>query len=112
MRLIVREFVTSGGSSPYRDWLASLDVPIRARIQARILRFEGGNLGDHRSLGEDLSEARLDFGPGYRVYFTRRGATLILLLAGGDKGSQSRDIRQARRHLTDYMEATDHGKAK
>ena len=112
MRFLVREFVASDGSSPYRRWLGGLDVPIRARIQARVLRFEGGNLGDHKSLGVGLSEARLDFGPGYRIYFSLRDATFILLLAGGDKGSQSRDIRRARQHLTDYLEATDHGKAK
>ena len=112
MRILVREFIATDGRSPYRRWLDAIDVPIRARIQARVLRFEGGNLGDHKSLGEGLSEARLDFGPGYRIYFTMRGTALILLLAGGDKGSQSRDIRRARQHLTDYLEATDHGKSK
>lgn len=112
MRLVVREFIDSSGRNPYRHWLDGLDVTVRARIQARVLRFEGGNLGDHKPLGNGLSEARLDFGPGYRIYFARRETTLILLLTGGDKGSQTRDIRQARRHWAEYLEATDHGKAK
>jgi len=76
-----------------------------------VLRFEAGDLGDHKALGGGLWEARLDFGPGFRIYFTRRGAAIVLLLGGGDKRSQTKDIRQAARRLADYVEATRHGKA-
>jgi putative addiction module killer protein len=111
MRLIVREYLTADGRSPWRAWLDELDVSTRARVQARVLRFESGNLGDHKALGDGLWEARLFFGPGYRIYFSRHEGALVLLLAGGDKGSQSRDIRRARQHLADYLEAQRHGKA-
>jgi putative addiction module killer protein len=109
-RLTIREYVAADGRSPYRTWIDGLDLTTRARIQARVLRFEAGNLGDHKSLGDGLWEARVMFGPGYRVYFSRHAGTLILLLAGGDKSGQSRDIGKARRHLADYLKAVRHGK--
>ena len=75
-----------------------------------MLRFESGNLGDHRAVGDGVWEARCDFGPGYRVYFATVGDTLVLLLLGGDKASQRADIRRAREHWSDYLEATHRGK--
>ena len=95
MAFIVREYVEDSGRIPFRDWLAELDKATRARVQARILRFETGNLGDHKDVGAGVLEARLDFGPGYRVYFGRKGRELVLLLLGGDKGSQKTDIKRA-----------------
>lgn len=83
---------------------------MRARIQARILRFELGNLGDCMSVGAGVLEARLAHGPGYRVYFGLHGRSVVLLLLGGTKGSQAADIRQARGLWSDYLEATTHGK--
>ena len=81
----------------FDDWLAGLrDVEARARIRVRIRRMSLGNPGDVKALGDGIGEMRFSFGPGYRVYFTRCGATLVLLLAGGDKSSQSRDIELAR----------------
>ncbi len=81
----------------FRDWLHRLrDERVKARVAARIRRMEGGNLGDTRSLGGGLTEMRIDYGPGYRVYFARRGASIVLLLCGGDKHSQQRDIAKAR----------------
>lgn len=80
----------------YRDWESSLkDLVVRARIQARIERLALGNPGQHRVLTGGVSELKLDFGSGYRVYYTQRGNTLIVLLAGGDKSSQSADIKTA-----------------
>ena len=111
MKFHVQEYLTADGTSPYRDWLESLDRPIRARVQARVFRFELGNLGDHKSVGDGIWEARLTFGPGYRIYFARHEETVVLLLVGGDKGSQTKDIREARRHWLDFLEATKHGKA-
>ena len=81
----------------YARWFASLrDIRARARIDARIRRFALGNPGDTKPLGGGVSELRIDYGPGYRVYFARRGATLVLLLTGGDKSRQQADIARAR----------------
>ena len=95
MSFVVREYVEDSGRIPFRDWLGGLDITTRARVQARILRFEMGNLGDHKEVGAGVWEARFDFGPGYRLYFGRRGRELVLLLTGGDKKSQSKDIKRA-----------------
>ena len=88
----ILEYLTSGGKGPFREWLDRLDLSVKARIQARILRFEIGNLGDYKGIGEGVYESRLDFGPGYRIYFGIEGGRLIVLLCGGSKGSQKRDI--------------------
>ncbi len=78
-------------------WLAGLrDVAGRAVIARRVQRIAFGNLGDVRSVGNGVSEVRVDYGPGYRVYFTRRGEVVIVLLCGGDKASQARDIDRAK----------------
>ena len=80
----------------FAAWFRKLrDRRARARIQVRIDRLSLGNPGDSKPVGEGVSELRIDYGPGYRVYFVRRGDTVIVLLAGGDKGTQARDIRTA-----------------
>jgi putative addiction module killer protein len=80
----------------YRDWINGLRDPgSRARIQVRIDRLAYGNPGHFRALGRGLYELKIDFGPGYRIYYTMRRDVLIILLAGGDKSTQSRDIRTA-----------------
>jgi len=80
----------------FTDWIGSLrDDRARMRIEVRIRRLQLGNAGDSKSLSEGVSELRIDYGPGYRVYFTWRGKTLVVLLAGGDKRTQARDIQTA-----------------
>jgi putative addiction module killer protein len=80
----------------FSRWLTDLaDDRARARILERIVRVSGGLLGDVKPLGQGVSELRIDYGPGYRVYFVRRGAALIILLCGGDKRTQRRDIEAA-----------------
>ncbi len=80
----------------YRDWINGLrDRVARARIQVRVDRLVHGNPGSHRALREGVSELKIDVGPGYRVYFTERDGELIILLAGGDKSTQRRDIERA-----------------
>lgn len=80
----------------YRDWINALkDRTVRARIQVRVDRLVHGNPGQHRNLTDGVSELKIDFGPGYRVYYTERAGELIVLLAGGDKSSQQRDIEVA-----------------
>ena len=110
MALTIREFVTADGRNPFRDWLDTLDLRVRARIQARVLRFEMGNLGDHKSAGGGVWEARLRFGSGYRIYFGRDGFSIIVLLAGGSKSSQSQDISRAKSFWREYLEIRQHGK--
>lgn len=80
----------------FDDWFASLrDIRARVRIQARIDRAVLGNFGDCAPVGEGVSEMRIHYGPGYRVYFAQRGLEVVILLAGGDKSSQSKDIARA-----------------
>ena len=82
----------------FARWLDALgDLRARARVQARIERLAAGNPGDVEPVGEGVSELRIDYGPGYRVYFKKRGRELIILLAGGDKSTQARDIKAALR---------------
>jgi len=83
----------------FQDWLDGLsDVRAQVRIVARLRLAELGNLGDWKSVGGNVSEMRVDVGPGYRLYFTRRGKLVVVMLAGGDKSSQKRDIRRAQRN--------------
>ena len=110
MTLTVREYVTKDGRCPFRIWLDRLDLPVKARIQARVLRFETGNLGDHKSVGGGVWEARLMWGPGYRIYFGKDGNSIIVLLTGGEKSSQARDISSAKIYWRDYLVAKQHGK--
>jgi putative addiction module killer protein len=89
----------------FARWLDSLrDLRARARIQARIERLIAGNPGDAKPVGEGVSELRIDYGPGYRVYFKRRGRDLVILLAGGDKSKQARDIKNALRMARNLQE--------
>ena len=85
-------------SGTFKEWLAGLkDAQARARIIARIRRVELGNLGDTKTVGKGVSEMRVDYGPGYRLYFSMRDQVLILLLCGGDKRTQGNDIKRAQR---------------
>jgi len=111
MNLTIREYLTPDGRNPFREWLMGLDRVTQARIQARVLRFELGNLGDHKSVGKGAWEARVAFGPGYRIYFAKDTSSSVLLLLGGDKGSQTTDIGRAQRLWAQYREATHDGEA-
>ena len=96
------------GREPLTEWLKSLrDQRTRKRIQNRIARIESGNLGDYKSVGDGVFELRLQFGPGYRVYFGEVDNTIILLLCGGDKSSQDRDIERAKVYWQEYKESQE-----
>jgi putative addiction module killer protein len=85
-------------TAAFRQWVEKLrDGRAKAMIASRIARFEAGNPGDVESVGGGVSEMRIHYGPGYRLYFTRRGMTIVILLCGGDKGSQKADIAKAQK---------------
>jgi putative addiction module killer protein len=85
-------------TATFAKWIDDLrDIRARARVLARIQRLAGGHAGDVKPVGEGVSEMRIDYGPGYRVYFKQRGRSLVILLAGGDKRTQRRDINTALR---------------
>lgn len=89
----------------FAQWLDKLgDLQARARVQARIERLAAGNPGDAEPVGEGVSELRINYGPGYRVYFRKRRRELIILLAGGDKSTQARDIKTALRLARNLQE--------
>jgi len=103
----IREYVSDDGHNPFREWLRSLkDIQARARIRVRINRLRQGNFGDCRSVGEGVSELRIPADPGYRVYFAKVGQTIVLLLCGGDKRTQAKDISKAKAYWTDYRRRT------
>ena len=89
----------------YHEWINALkDRTSRARIQVRVDRLVHGNPGKHRNLTNGVCELKIDFGPGYRVYYTQRGSRLLLLLVGGDKSTQAGDIALALQLARDYLE--------
>ncbi len=101
----IRRYVTRTGKDVIGDWLAGLDdAQARARIAARIDRLSLGNFGDCKPLREGVSELRIDWGPGYRMYYAMLGRTCVLLLCGGDKRKQSSDVNRAIEYLQDHKE--------
>ena len=101
-------YKTDEGKVPFIDWLNSIkDAKTQRRIRLRIDRLIDGNFGDSKSVGDNLFELRLFFGPGYRVYYTIEEDTLVILLTGGDKSSQSEDIKKAKLYLKDYKGGCD-----
>ncbi len=98
-------YVDANGNEPFTDWLTELkDQKSRERIRVRLRRLESGLYGDCEPVGDGVSELRLFFGPGYRVYFGEDEGHLVILLCGGDKGSQKRDIRTAKAYWKEYKE--------
>jgi putative addiction module killer protein len=100
----VREFLDLHGSSPFAKWFADLDAAAAARVTTALLRLELGNLSNAKSVGTGVLEYRIDFGPGYRIYLGKDGDTLVILLGGGTKKRQSRDIAAARDRWKDYKQ--------
>jgi putative addiction module killer protein len=99
----LRIYRTVDGRRPFSEWLASLhDTKARVRIRVRLDRVSLGNFGDCRNVGGGVQELRIDYGPGYRVYFGRLGSTIVLLLCGGDKSTQAMDIKLAHDYWIEY----------
>jgi putative addiction module killer protein len=96
-------YVTEDGRAPFSEWLASLrELKARAKIRVRLDRASLGNFGDCHGVGDGVQELRIDYGPGYRVYFGQEGATIVLLLCGGDKSTQTKDIEIAKGYWNEY----------
>ncbi len=101
----IRAYQDTAGCKPYADWLESLtDNKTKARIVARVNRIAAGNFGDCKPLRDGVQELKIDFGPGYRVYLSKQGPVLVMLLCGGDKSDQSRDIERAIAYLKDWKQ--------
>jgi len=98
----IRYYVAADGHQPFAEWFADLEPVTRAKIARVITRMEQGNLSNAKSVGAGVLECRIDFGPGYRVYFGRDGETLVILLTGGTKKRQQRDIEAAAAFWLDY----------
>ena len=104
LKIELLEYVTEEGLNPFRKWLDNLrDIQARARIRIRLNRVRLGNFGDSKSVGEGVVELRVKHGPGYRVYFGRSGNTVVILLCGGDKATQSKDVQMAKLYWADYQ---------
>jgi len=103
-------YETEDGKLPFKQWLDSLrDKTTIARINARLSRIEFGNFGDLRSVGNGVMELRLVFGSGYRIYYGLDGHKLVVLLTGGDKSTQDKDIKTAHNYSSDYLRRTQNG---
>jgi putative addiction module killer protein len=98
----VRLYVDLSGRNPFGRWFDALDAAAAAKVTAAVTRIEQGNLSNVKSVGEGVLEYRVDFGPGYRLYFGRDGGTLVILLGGGTKEGQVRDIEVAKLRWADY----------
>jgi putative addiction module killer protein len=99
----IERYTTPEGRVPFSDWLDSLrDRKAKFKIDRRLDRVATGNLGDYQSVGEGVCELRINYGPGYRIYFGQIGETIVILLVGGDKSTQEQDIRKAKEYWTDY----------
>jgi putative addiction module killer protein len=100
----IEVYEASSGKRPFEIWLKNLkEIHTRAKILTRIDRLKVGNFGDCKTLQEGVCELRIHYGPGIRVYYGRIGNKVILLLCGGDKGSQEKDIIKAKEYLKDYQ---------
>jgi putative addiction module killer protein len=101
----IRHYLTAAGRDPYQDWLDDLrDLTARVAIQRRVDRVTTGNLGDHKFLQDGVWELKIDVGPGYRVYYAPDRGTLVLLLCGGSKRTQTADIKTAVKYWRDYQQ--------
>lgn len=100
----IEEYLDCDGRSPFGAWFDALEATAAARVTVASARAGQGNLSNAKSVGAGVSELRIDFGPGYRIYFGREGAVLIILLAGGTKKRQQRDIEAAQERWIDYRQ--------
>lgn len=96
-------YITANGKKPFIEWLEALDAKIRYRIKEKLDRLSLGNFGDHKYICDGIYELRLDFGAGYRIYYGLENDKVILLLSGGNKATQKKDIQKAIKYFRDYL---------
>jgi putative addiction module killer protein len=99
----IKRYITPDGKVPFADWLDSLkNFKLITVIDKRLLRVSSGNLGNYRSVGEGVCELKINYGPGYRIYFAQVGNSIVVILCGGDKSTQNDDIYKAIEYWKDY----------
>jgi putative addiction module killer protein len=103
----IREYETEAGTSPFADWFARLEVTAAAKVTTSLTRLGLGNTSNVKSVGSGVFELKIDFGPGYRVYFGKHGLDIVILLGGGTKKRQDRDVKTARKRWQDYKVRRD-----
>ena len=108
--LELRYYLAGDGKSPFEEWFSGLDAAAAAKVAVALARLEQGNLSNVKTVGEGVLEYRIDWGPGYRVYFGRDGDVLVILLTGGTKQRQQKDIDTAKTNWTDYKRRRPRGK--
>ena len=96
------QYETATGACPFADWFDGLDSRAALKVRAALARIEAGNPGDAKAVGEGVLERRIDWGPGYRIYFGRDGERMVVLLVGGTKKRQQNDVKQAKAYWSDY----------
>ena len=101
----ILEYLDPAGRSPYRDWFEDLDAQAATRVTIALTRMELGNLSNVKGVGSGVQEYRIDFGPGYRIYFGRDGEHIVILLAGATKSRQHNDVATAQKRWADYKES-------
>jgi len=104
MEMTVVQFISSDGRTPFQQWFDGLDRVAAAKVRIAIARLQQGNVSNVKSVGGGVSEAKIKFGPGYRVYFGKDGATIVVLLGGGTKTRQAKDVADARARWHDYKQ--------
>lgn len=107
----ISNYITEDGKEPFAEWIKGLDGNARGRINARLTRIRlNGNFGDAESVGNGVSELKVDYGQGFRVYFAKSGKEIVLLLCGGTKKRQNNDIKKAKEYWSEYKARKKRGK--
>jgi putative addiction module killer protein len=102
--MIIREYIQKNGQSSFSRWFEALDRFVAAKVTTALYRLEQGNHSNVKSVGEGVMEYKIDFGPGYRIYFGKDGLEIIILLGGGSKKQQNKDIAIAKQHWNEYKQ--------
>ncbi|MCG8505987.1 MAG: type II toxin-antitoxin system RelE/ParE family toxin [Sphingomonadales bacterium] len=100
--VVIVEYVDDDGGQPFAKWFGSLNTPAALKVRTSIARMESGNFSNVAPVGQGVSECKVNFGPGYRIYFGMDGEELVILLGGGTKQRQNKDIERAKRHWKAY----------
>jgi putative addiction module killer protein len=108
LQRVIVEYVGRDGINHYGRWVSGLDPQLRQRVFSRLAKVKNGNLGDMKPLGEGVTELRIDFGPGLRIYFGQEASLLVLLLTGGTKRTQDMDIALAKQLWREYKQGRTH----